>query len=161
MDRSALQKLFGVGPIGLGISLILLAAAVSADRGLGHPEILKYPSLMEGLGALSACAGLVLYFWTAYALRNWWVKDQLCTTGPFRWFRHPMYAAWITFLCPGVAIYLNSWVLLLWAVSLHPVWGRLVVREEHMMSERFHEQYRAYAERTGRFIPRLRSLRRP
>lgn len=158
MDRSRLQKFFGVGPMGLGISLILLAAALLADRGLGHPKILKYPLLMEGLGALSVCAGLVLYFWTAYVLRNWWAKGQLCTTGPFRWFRHPMYAAWITFLAPGVAVYLNSWVLLLWVMSLHPVWRRLVVREEKMMSERFHEEYRAYAKTTGRFIPRLRGL---
>jgi len=104
---------------------------------------------------------LVLYFWTAWVLRNWWVKSQLCTTGPFRWFRHPMYAAWLTFLSPGVAVYRNSWVLLLWVMSLHPVWHLLVVGEEKMMSGRFHEEYRAYAERTGRFVPRLWHLWRP
>jgi protein-S-isoprenylcysteine O-methyltransferase Ste14 len=161
MDHSVLQKLFGVGPIGIIISFILLAASVLADRVLGHPEMLKYRSPMEALGALLVCAGLVLYFWTVYVLRNWWAKNQLCTTGPFRWFRHPMYAAWITFLSLGVAVYLNSWILLLWVMSLHPVWHRLVIREEKMMSLRFHEEYRAYAERTGRFIPQLWNLRRP
>ena len=47
MDCSALQKLFGIGPTGTVISLILLAAAVLADRLPDHPEILKYRSLME------------------------------------------------------------------------------------------------------------------
>jgi len=72
MDRRALQKLFGVGPIGAVISLILLAVAVWTDRLLGHPEILKYRSVMEALGALLVCAGLVLHVWTMYVLRNWW-----------------------------------------------------------------------------------------
>jgi protein-S-isoprenylcysteine O-methyltransferase Ste14 len=161
MDYSVVQKLFGVGPIGIVISLILLTAAILADRVLGHPEILKYRPLMEALGALLVCAGLVLYFWTACVLRNWWAKNQLCTAGPFRWFRHPMYAAWITFLSLGVAVYLNSWVFLLWVMSLHPVWHWLVIGEETMMSRLFHEEYRAYAKRTGRFIPRLWNLKRP
>ncbi len=155
MHYSALQKIFGVGPKGAAITVILLAAAVWADRALGHPEVLQYRSFMAALGALLVCAGLALIFWTTYVLRNWWVKNRLCTTGPFRWFRHPMYAAWISFICLGVAVYRDSWVFLLWVVSLHVVWRRLVVHEEKMMSECFQDEYRAYAERTGRFIPRV------
>lgn len=153
-DHGTLQKLFGVGPIGAVISLILLAAAMWMDRVLGHPEMLRYRSLMEALGTLFVFAGLVLHFWTMYVLRNWWAKNRLCTTGPFRWFRHPMYAAWITFISLGVALYLNSWILLLWVVSLQPVWHQLVIHEEKMMFEHFQGEYRAYAQRTGRFIPR-------
>jgi hypothetical protein len=70
MGPNILQKLFGIGPIGAGISLILLVVAIRADRALGHPEILKYRSLMEILGALLICAGLVLHFWSMYTLRN-------------------------------------------------------------------------------------------
>lgn len=155
MGHLMVQRLFGVGPIGAGITLILLAVAIRVDRALGHPEILRYGSLMQMLGVLLICAGLVLLFWSMYTLRNWWAKNRLCTTGPFRWFRHPMYAAWITFISLGIALYLNSWILLAWAVSEHPVWHWLVMREEKVMVEHFQDEYRAYAERTGRFIPRL------
>jgi hypothetical protein len=55
-----LQKLFGVGPIGAGINLILLVVAIRVDRALGHPEMLRHRSLMEILGAFLICAGLVL-----------------------------------------------------------------------------------------------------
>lgn len=71
MGLSIPQKLFGVGPIGAGISLILLAIAIRADRALGHPEILKYRSLMEIPGALLICAGLALLLWAMCTLRNW------------------------------------------------------------------------------------------
>ena len=155
MGHLMVRRLFGVGPIGAGITLILLAAAIRVDRALGHPEILRYGSLMRMLGVLLICAGLALLFWSMYTLRSWWADNRLCTTGPFRWFRHPMYAAWITFVSLGIAFYLNSWILLAWVILLHPVWHRLVIHEEKMMSERFEDEYRAYAEQTGRFIPRL------
>jgi protein-S-isoprenylcysteine O-methyltransferase Ste14 len=155
MGHLTLQRLFGVGPIGAGVTLILLAVAIRVDRALGHPEISRYGSLMQMLGVLLICTGLVLLFWSMHTLRNWWAKNRLCTTGPFRWFRHPMYAAWITFVSLGIALYLNSWVLLIWVVSLHPVWHWLVIREEKVMVEHFQAAYRGYSARTGRFIPRL------
>ena len=114
---------------------------------------------MRIAGGLLIFAGLVLHFWTMYTLRNWWVKNQLCTTGPFRWFRHPMYAAWITLVSLGVALYFNSWILLIWVVSLHPVWHRLIIGEERVMADHFPDTYHAYAKRTGRFVPRLRNRR--
>ncbi len=155
MGRGGLQKVFGIGPIGAVASLLLLAAALFADRLLDHPVVLRYYSLMKGFGVVMAGAGLGLHFRTMYALRNWWVEDRLCTTGPFRWFRHPMYAAWITFVSLGVALYLDSWVLLVWVASLHVLWHGLVTYEEKMMAKHFPREYPAYAARTGRFIPRL------
>jgi|WetSurMetagenome_2_1015567.scaffolds.fasta_scaffold168668_1 protein-S-isoprenylcysteine O-methyltransferase Ste14 len=155
MGHTLLQKLFGVGPIGASISLILLVVAIRADRALGHPKILEYRPVMEILGALLILVGLALLFWTMCTLRSWWAKNRLCTTGPFRWFRHPMYAAWITFVSLGIALYLNSWTLLAWVMLLHPVWHCLVMWEEKVMVEYFQDEYRRYAGRTGRFVPRL------
>ena len=161
MARAGFQKLFGVGPIGAIVSLVLLGVAIRVDRWLGHPEILRYPSAMKTLAVLLICAGLALHFWTMYALRNWWVRDRLCTRGPFRWFRHPMYSAWITFVSLGFAFYSDSWVILVWVALLHPIWHLLCAREERVMVDHFHEEYRAYAGRTGRFVPRLRRIGSP
>jgi len=161
MGRNLLQKLFGVGPRGAGMSIILLVVATRADRALGHPQICRYQRLMELLGALLIGAGLILLFWTMHTLRSWWVENRLCTSGPFRWFRHPMYAAWITFIALGAALGLNSLIFLLWVMSLHPVWHWLVSREEKVMVEHFGGEYRRYSKRTGRFIPRIGTLRVP
>jgi len=149
-----MNKLFGIGPMGMAISLVMLAIAFWVDRVLGHSAILTNPIPLKVVGVVLAIIGLGLYFWSFWTLRNWWTKDELCTLGPFKWFRHPMYAAWITFIIPAVALYLNSWIALLFAVLIHPIWHQLVTQEEKMMFEIFQEKYRSYATRTGRFFPR-------
>jgi protein-S-isoprenylcysteine O-methyltransferase Ste14 len=139
----------------MSISLVILAIAVWVDRAWGHSAILTNPTPLKVVGVVIVIIGLGLYFWSFWTLRNWWAKDELCTMGPFKWFRHPMYAAWITFIIPAVALYLNSWIILLFAVLIHPIWHKLVTREEKMMFEIFREEYRSYSTRTGRFFPRI------
>jgi protein-S-isoprenylcysteine O-methyltransferase Ste14 len=155
MDISRLQKLFGVGPMGAVISLVLLTIAVWVDRVSGHLAISANPAPMKVIGVGLAVIGLGLLFESLWALRNWWANDELCTMGTYKWFRHPMYAAWITFILPGVALYLNSWVILFFVVLLHPIWRQLVIQEEKMMYDKFQNEYSAYAARTGRFFPRI------
>jgi len=155
MDISRRQKLFGVGPMGMVISLVVLTIAAWVDRLVGHLAILANPASIKVVGGCIAVIGMGLLFWSYWTLRNWWAKDKLCTMGPFKWFRHPLYAAWITFLFPAAALYLNSWIILFFAVLIHPIWHRLVLREEKMMVEKFQNEYRAYASRTGRFFPRI------
>jgi protein-S-isoprenylcysteine O-methyltransferase Ste14 len=149
------QKLFGIGPVGALISLVLLIVAIWVDRILGHPVILAYPVSMKVVGVIFIVIGLGLHFWSMWTLRNWWAGDELCMIGPFRWFRHPMYAAWITFVLPAVAVYLNSCIILFFVILLHPIWHRLVIKEENMMRRKFNGTYQLYAERTGRFFPRI------
>ena len=155
MAISRLKKLFGVGPTGAVISLVLLTIAVWVDRVLGHPAILANPAPIQVVGGILAVIGLGLLFWSLWTLRNWWAKDELCTLGPFKWFRHPVYAAWITFLLPAVALYSNSWIILFFVVLMHPIWHQLVIQEENLMLEKFQNEYRVYAARTGRFLPRI------
>ncbi len=155
MAIGGVQKLFGIGPLGAAISLAALAAAAWVDPLLGCAVILADPTPLQVAGAGLAVAGAGLLAGSLWTMRAWWAKDQLCTRGPFRWFRHPMYAAWITFIFPGAALFFNSWVLLAAAALLHPVWHLLVRSEEQMMLAQFQDAYRVYAARTGRFIPRF------
>jgi protein-S-isoprenylcysteine O-methyltransferase Ste14 len=66
-----------------------------------------------------------------------------------------MYAAWISVILPGFALMLNSWAVLLILPPVHVIWHLLVASEEDLMRARFGDQYRDYAARTGRFIPRI------
>ncbi len=66
-----------------------------------------------------------------------------------------MYAAWITFICPGVALYLNSWFYMFWVLLLHLLWHKLVKKEEIIMIDTFGDIYKDYAGRTGRFLPKM------
>ena len=153
--RNRLQKFFGVGPLGAAISLLLFALFSWINQMMGHPTLSTHTAILKILGMLLFALGLGLHSWAFWTLRHWWADDRLCTMGPFRYFRHPMYAAWVTCISSGVALYLNSWVYLLWAVLLHPIWHWLVKKEEIAMTDTFGDDYRDYARRTGRFIPRV------
>jgi protein-S-isoprenylcysteine O-methyltransferase Ste14 len=150
-----LKKLFGVGMFGAFLSLVLLAVFLWLNQFVHPSGLSAQPLPLRIIGILLMLMGLCFHFWSFFTLRNWWVHDRLCTSGPFRYVRHPMYAAWITLVGPGLALLLNSWILLVWAVLLQPLWHVLVRREEAVMIDLFGEQYREMAARTGRFIPRL------
>jgi protein-S-isoprenylcysteine O-methyltransferase Ste14 len=150
-----LNKMFGVGLKGAGISIMLLLLAIFINQKLDGSSIINHSIILKLVGAVFVIMGIAVHLWTAWTLRNWWIKGQLCIVGPFKYFRHPMYAAWITFISFGTALFLNSWVYIVWAILLHPIWHRLVSKEEQMMVELFTNDYVIYAEQVGRFIPRI------
>ncbi|MBF0202885.1 MAG: hypothetical protein HQK67_00935 [Desulfamplus sp.] len=156
--QNRLKKIFGIGPMGAIISLFLLAIFVWADSMIKLYIVADYTGLMKTMGILLGILGLGLHVWSFSTLRNWWVDNQLCTRGPFKFFRHPMYAAWITFICPGLALYLNSWFYLFWVLLLHLLWHKLVKKEELIMINMFGNIYKDYAMRTGRFFPKMRNF---
>lgn len=78
----------------------------------------------------------------------------LVTTGPYRWVRHPFYVT-AALLMGSVTLLSANWLI---GVSSLFVLGLLAIRtpkEEHMLVERFGQQYRDYMATTGRFFPRF------
>lgn len=79
---------------------------------------------------------------------------QLVTSGPYRWIRHPLYTfGGIFFL--ALTLLSGLWWLLIFLV---PGWVGLAWRvqfEEANLLNRFGDEYRAYMQRTGRFLPRV------
>jgi protein-S-isoprenylcysteine O-methyltransferase Ste14 len=85
-------------------------------------------------------------------------KQQLVTQGVYQFMRHPMYAAhWLWAL--ALPFLLTNWIAgfgLL--VTFLPLYLYRAPREEHKLEAQFGDEYRAYINRTGRVIPRLRRL---
>ncbi|WP_428406772.1 methyltransferase family protein [Hyphococcus sp.] len=80
---------------------------------------------------------------------------KLATTGPYERMRHPQYAGFILIMVG----FLFQWPTLL-TLAMFPVlifmYWRLSLTEERQAQNEFGEEYRRYAERTPRFIPKLR-----
>lgn len=92
------------------------------------------------------------YFTGAVAV----VDDQpVIDSGPYRRVRHPSYGAAIL-LFTGVGVSLASWAsaALLFVVS-YAVYRHRAAVEERALLAVLGDRYRAYRERTGRFVPRL------
>ncbi len=154
-EISRYQKLFGIGPIGLVIGLALFGILWLLDRRLGRAEILVPGGPIKAFGYILIGTWICWHTWCLHTIRLWWRKSRLCTTGPFQFVRHPMYAGGIWLVFPGMALALNSWVLLLVPFILYFFYSILVPKEEKMMTAVFGDEYRQYASRTGRLFPRI------
>lgn len=76
------------------------------------------------------------------------------THGPYRWVRHPLYSVgFLSFL--GFFLLSNSWVILLGLLLTIPFLILRTPQEEERLIERYGDQYRAYMQRTGKFLPKL------
>jgi protein-S-isoprenylcysteine O-methyltransferase Ste14 len=155
MQISRYQKMFGVGPFGWLINLAILGLLVFLDRMAHHVEISRNPVLAKIIGFILIAIWICWHSWCVKIISSWWHHDRLCTTGPFRFVRHPMYSGGTFFALLGIALIFNSWIILLLPVLAYAVNSVLVRREEKMMTEVFGEEYRRYAARTGRFFPRF------
>jgi len=154
----------------LRIALIACSNALTVIGGLVYvlaPQRMKWATLplptwsrWIGVGLSAVAAPLLL--WTHQALgKNWSaqleIREQhtLVTSGPYRWVRHPMYT---TFFLQGLASLLVSanWVIGGSFLFQGIVAPSRVGEEEALMIEEFGDQYRAYMQRTGRFLPPMK-----
>ena len=156
--------LFTLRPLGVAAMVGLLAFMINpawmAWSSARLPEWLRWAGV--GVGVLSG--GLLI--WTLRSLganltdtvvtRK---EHTLVTSGPYRWVRHPFYDA------VGLAILANSLTAANWFLFLTggSAFVLMIVRsgtEEQHLLRHFGDSYRAYAEQTGRFLPRIEALRR-
>ena len=79
-------------------------------------------------------------------------EHTLVTHGPYRWVRHPFYGV-ICLWGLSITLLTANWLL---ATAFVAALTMLIIRtrvEEANLADRFGDEYRAYAERTGKFFP--------
>ncbi len=119
------------------------------------PLWLRWLGVLLGIGA----AGLLVWVFRSLGtnITDTVVTRQnhsLITTGPYRWVRHPFYLAF------ALAVTADSLVTANWFLALTGAMAFALImirtrREEQNLIKRFGDQYRIYAETTGRILPRL------
>lgn len=145
----------GIGPkIGM-VALPFLAAAISLT--LIYPEIFSFgpvakkPLLIVGIVWL--IIALVLYAMTAKALLKGLKNNKLMMTGPFRFSQNPLYAVMILLIIPGIALLLNSWIVLVTSAIAYIIFKINIHTEYEEMEKAFGDQYREYRKKTPEFFP--------
>jgi protein-S-isoprenylcysteine O-methyltransferase Ste14 len=86
-------------------------------------------------------------------------NHTLVVHGPYRWIRHPFYDSAALFTV-AISLVTANWFFLMTGVLMLCL---LIIRtrtEEENLLARFGSSYRAYMERTGRFLPKIGANRR-
>jgi len=84
----------------------------------------------------------------------------LVTAGPYRLVRHPIYSGNVALLLGSALGTLNVLILALCPIVAFGMIAEAQI-EEGLLEAKFGAEYREYARRTGRLVPRLATLGRP
>ncbi len=83
-------------------------------------------------------------------------QHTLVTSGPYRWIRHPLYTIGSSmFLSLGMMA--DNWFIAALGILTFILMAIRTPKEEANLIEKFGDEYREYAKRTGRFLPKLGS----
>jgi protein-S-isoprenylcysteine O-methyltransferase Ste14 len=130
-----------------------LGQAVLSRRGsplLFPPQTVLGGAVIVAGGALLVSALRVFQSWRLLARIE--EGHQLCTSGPFRFVRHPIYVS-MDLLALGTFLWAPSLIVLVGAI-LVVLAGDLRGRgEERLLADVFGDEYRAYCRRAARTIP--------
>lgn len=108
------------------------------------------------LGTILCIGGISLWLYTGYFMQKHkaFSQKKLCTTGPFRYLRNPMYMGGYLLLWGiGVFFFSTPWfITLLVAIPFLYVAFKL---EEKDMIKVFGKEYKEYQKSSGMFFPRI------
>lgn len=120
---------------------------------------LPFPMWLRWAGIGLAMVCLPFLAWVQNTLGNHWsvhlklrADHKLVTDGLYKWIRHPMYVVLFLFIV-SVGLVSASLLIAILNMLLIIVFYNRVNKEEEMMTQRFGDEYRAYKQRTGRFLP--------
>jgi protein-S-isoprenylcysteine O-methyltransferase Ste14 len=150
----------------VAVRLVGLVGMIGFITYFFHPAAMQWaaiplPAWLRWTGVGVGLFAAVMLFWTLRNLgRNLTdtvvtrKQHTLVTTGPYRWVRHPFYVTGVLAVLGNSLVAANAFFLgagllmfLLWAIRSR--------KEEENLIARFGDDYRNYARRTGRFLPRL------
>ena len=146
---------WGVGPIfaALSIGYGMTAIAISNYFYPVFTIDIVPGRLLWVLGILLIVVGIPFFITSVITAMRAYNADDLVTDGIFRCCRHPLYASWVVFIVPGIALLAHSWIALTTPVFMYLILHKLVEKEESYLSSVFGSAYAEYQEKVPRILP--------
>ena len=146
---------FGVGPKIVGA--VVASAGLASAFSYRFSDVCAVPAFRQiavvTLAAILIVIGLPMWLIGAVAAMRAYNRDQLLTSGLYGLVRHPMYAAWIVLILPGIALLTASWPFLLMPVAGYAVFKACIHTEDEYLQNRFGPSYSAYRASVNEIIP--------
>lgn len=146
---------FGVGPkiVASVVACALLAGALSYRfAGACIVPAFHQPAVVT-LAVILILIGVPIWLIGAITVMRAYNRDQLLTSGVFGLVRHPMYAAWIVLILPGIALLTARWPFLLMPLVAYAVFKAVIHTEDEYLQTRFGQSYSDYRAFVNEIIP--------
>ena len=144
---------WGIGPKTFVPSFAYTLAAWAATSAWPRTFRLNWlPDIVVSAGVVLTAVGVVMWLVGAVTVMRAYNRDQLVTSGVFALVRHPIYAAWITLIFPGLALLDRSWPMLITPCIAYAIFRHLIHREDEYLEQRFPQAYRDYRRRVNEVI---------
>lgn len=152
------------GRLVLGLPMAVASAETSFAPGSIPWIYLPAPAWLRAVGVVTAVGGLGLLgsahraldgaFSTAIGIKP---GQRLVTSGPYARIRNPIYVAYVG-LFGGLGLCSGNWLFMACGVGMISIlMTTRLRREERLLEDAFGDEYRAWAARTGKFLPRIKA----
>ncbi len=163
MDKEKKMTWEGIGPkLALITLLYTILAIIVIHR---FPEFLKLNFLnitfARIAGYLLLVIGLVFYIYAAKVFFADFKKGKLITRGPFGLCRNPIYASFIVFVVPALALLFQSGMILSIDVVLYIIFKILIHAEYDLLKANFGDEFDKYAKSVNEIFPFPRFWKKP
>ena len=146
---------WGVGPVFAALSIaygLIMLVLTFYYYPFFQMQILPY-TFFAGVAIVLFLFGLPFFLLSVVSVMRAYNADRLVINGVYRCCRHPLYASWVVFLAPGIALLVNSWLGLTAPVFMYFVLRRLVQKEEIYLENTFGAEYLDYKKKVPRILP--------
>lgn len=150
-DKSTVWLIVLVSVIGQISSIIEWAYLQDASITLDFISLIGITLMIVGIGfRFWAIRTLGKAFSATVQIKT---DQQLITSGPYKWFRHPSYTgAWILLI--GISLIFHSWLgLIIMGPVMLWVYCKRIAVEENALTKAFGSAYQEYIKRTWRMLP--------
>lgn len=146
------------GGIGPKLALITLPYIILSIFVINRdPEFLKIKvadhNIIRLTGWILLTAGLIFYLLSAYTFLKYFKDGKLITRGPYSLCRNPIYATFIVFILPGLALILQSGMIFTIDLVLYLNFKIAIHGESAILRRLFGEEYDSYEKSVNEVLP--------
>lgn len=109
------------------------------------------------VGLFIILVGLLLFILPAKGVVRSFYDGKLCTSGIYKYIRHPIYAGWIFVIVPGAVVITGCYLGFTIPLIMYIVFRKLIFKEEIYLENKFGEEYLAYKKNVGSVFPKCLS----